>query len=129
MSIEISTTGAPAYWPWVQSLRSYVRDADPRVLQSHLGSGAPFVAQILPELAETLKRIRDRGASDFYEGETAKRLAAAMEANGGLITLEDLKNYQAVERTPLRGHYRDYEIITAPPPSSAARENSISSAP
>ncbi len=41
-----------------------------------------------------------------------------MEANGGLITLEDLKDYQAVERTPLRGHYRDYEVITAPPPSS-----------
>jgi gamma-glutamyltranspeptidase / glutathione hydrolase len=73
---------------------------------------------IQPELAQTLKRIRDQGAGDFYEGETAKRLAAAMQANGGLITLEDLKNYQAVERTPLRGHYRDYEIITSPPPSS-----------
>src|SRR6266849_3550617 len=41
-----------------------------------------------------------------------------MQANGGLITLDDLKKYQAVERTPLRGHYRDYEIITSPPPSS-----------
>ena len=73
---------------------------------------------VQPELAATLKRIRDRGAGDFYEGETAQKLAAAMEANGGLITLEDLKQYQAVERTPLRGHYRDYEVITAPPPSS-----------
>jgi gamma-glutamyltranspeptidase/glutathione hydrolase len=73
---------------------------------------------VQPELAATLKRIRDRGASDFYEGETAKRLAAAMQENGGLITLDDLKNYQAVERTPLRGHYRNYEIITSPPPSS-----------
>ena len=71
-----------------------------------------------PELAATLKRIRDNGPGDFYEGEIAHQLAAAMEANGGLITLEDLKQYQAVERTPLRGHYRDYEIITAPPPSS-----------
>src|SRR5258708_29206218 len=41
-----------------------------------------------------------------------------MQENGGLITLDDLKNYQAVERTPLRGHYHDYEIITSPPPSS-----------
>ena len=41
-----------------------------------------------------------------------------MQAHGGLITLEDLKDYQAVERAPLRGHYRDYEIITAPPPSA-----------
>jgi gamma-glutamyltranspeptidase/glutathione hydrolase len=71
-----------------------------------------------PELAETLKRISNDGARDFYEGETARKLVAAMEANGGLITLEDLKQYQAVERTPLRGHYRDYEVITAPPPSS-----------
>jgi gamma-glutamyltranspeptidase / glutathione hydrolase len=70
------------------------------------------------DLAETLKRIRDRGASDFYEGETARRLVAAMEANGGTITLADLKNYQAIERAPLRGKYHDYEVITSPPPSA-----------
>jgi gamma-glutamyltranspeptidase/glutathione hydrolase len=71
-----------------------------------------------PELAATLKRIRDHGAADFYEGETAKKLVSAMEANGGLITLDDLKQYQAVERTALKGRYRDYEVITSPPPSS-----------
>ncbi len=73
---------------------------------------------VQPELAATLKRIRDGGAADFYQGETAKKLAAAMQANGGLITLKDLEQYQAVERTPLKGHYRDYEVITAPPPSA-----------
>ena len=73
---------------------------------------------VQPELAETLKRIRDRGASDFYDGETAQKLAAAMAANGGLITPADLKNYQAEEREPLRGHYHGDEIITAPPPSA-----------
>jgi gamma-glutamyltranspeptidase / glutathione hydrolase len=73
---------------------------------------------VQPELAATLKRIREHGASEFYEGETARKLAAAMEANGGLITLDDLKQYQAIERTPLRGHYRDYEVVTSPPPSS-----------
>jgi gamma-glutamyltranspeptidase/glutathione hydrolase len=73
---------------------------------------------IQPELAATLKRIRDRGAADFYEGETAHKLAAAMAANGGLITLEDLKKYQAEESEPLRGHYHGYEIVTAPPPSA-----------
>ena len=71
-----------------------------------------------PELAATLKRIRDRGARDFYEGETARRLAAAMKANGGLITLQDLKNYNVVERKPLTGSYHGYDIITSPPPSS-----------
>lgn len=71
-----------------------------------------------PELAATLQRIQQGGAREFYEGETARRLAAAMTANGGLITLDDLKQYQAVERKPLTGRYRDYDIVTAPPPST-----------
>ncbi|HTW66222.1 MAG TPA: gamma-glutamyltransferase [Bryobacteraceae bacterium] len=73
---------------------------------------------IQPELAATLERIRDRGAADFYDGETAQKLAAAMASHGGLITLADLKSYQAEEQKPLRGHYRGYEIISAPPPSA-----------
>jgi gamma-glutamyltranspeptidase/glutathione hydrolase len=73
---------------------------------------------VQPELAATLRRIRDRGANDFYEGETAQKLAAAMAADGGLITLEDLKQYQAQESQPLRGHYHGDEIVTAPPPSA-----------
>jgi gamma-glutamyltranspeptidase/glutathione hydrolase len=73
---------------------------------------------VQPELAETLRRIAHDGARDFYEGETARRLAGAMKANGGLITLEDLKRYRAVERRPLEGKYKGYGIITSPPPSS-----------
>ena len=71
-----------------------------------------------PELARTLTRIRDRGAKDFYEGETAELLAADMKEHGGLITRDDLKSYKAIERTPLTGSYRGYGIVTAPPPSS-----------
>ena len=71
-----------------------------------------------PELAQTLKRIRDKGQKDFYEGETAKLLAADQQAHGGIITLADLKNYQVIERPTLKGRYRDYEVITSPPPSS-----------
>ena len=71
-----------------------------------------------PELAATLKRIKKRGAVEFYEGETARKLAAAMQANGGTITLEDLKGYRAVERQPLTGKYHDFEVLTSPPPSS-----------
>jgi gamma-glutamyltranspeptidase/glutathione hydrolase len=73
---------------------------------------------VQPELASTLKRIRDRGSSDFYEGETAQKLAAAMASNGGLITLADLKKYQAEESEALHGHYHGDEIVTAPPPSA-----------
>jgi gamma-glutamyltranspeptidase/glutathione hydrolase len=71
-----------------------------------------------PDLAATLQRLQEKGPREFYEGETARRIAAAMAANGGTITLEDLRAYRAVERTPLRGRYRGYEIVTMPPPSS-----------
>lgn len=71
-----------------------------------------------PELAAALERIAREGAKDFYEGETARRLAAEMARHGGTITLEDLKGYQVVEREPLTGLYKGYDIITAPPPSS-----------
>jgi len=71
-----------------------------------------------PELARTLERIEKNGANDFYEGETAQLLAKDMKEHGGLITLDDLKNYKAIERQPLTGSYRGYTIVTAPPPSS-----------
>ena len=64
---------------------------------------------VQPDLARTLDRIA-RDPNDFYEGETARLLSAAMAANGGLITLEDLKAYKAVERQPLTGSYKDYEV-------------------
>lgn len=72
----------------------------------------------LPELARTLERIAKRGPDEFYQGETAKRFAAAMASNGGLITEEDLRAYQPAERKPLLGKYRGHDIIAAPPPSS-----------
>lgn len=73
---------------------------------------------VQPELAAVLERIQKLGARDFYEGETARIFADQMAKNGGLITLEDLKQYQVAERKPLEGDYKGYRIITAPPPSS-----------
>ena len=70
------------------------------------------------DLASTLGRIQAQGAMEFYTGKTAQLIAADMKANNGLITLDDLKNYQAKERAPLRGTYRGHQIITMPPPSS-----------
>ncbi len=69
-------------------------------------------------LAKTLKKIARGGAQEFYEGSIAKRLAKENRAQGGLFTLEDLRRYRARLREPLRGSFRDYEILTAPPPSS-----------
>jgi gamma-glutamyltranspeptidase / glutathione hydrolase len=73
---------------------------------------------VQPELARTLERVARLGAKDFYEGETAQLLAKDMKEHGGLITLDDLKKYAAIERKPLTGAYRGYSIVTAPPPSS-----------
>ena len=70
------------------------------------------------DLGSTLKRIQQRGADGFYRGETAKLIANFMVRNGGIITLEDLERYEAVERDPIRGSYRGYEIVSMPPPSS-----------
>jgi len=70
-----------------------------------------------PELAKTLERIADN-PDDFYRGAMARELAAAIQKGGGLITAEDLAQYEVKERTPIRGTYRGYEIISAPPPSS-----------
>ena len=71
-----------------------------------------------PELAATFARLQRFGPNEFYEGETARLIAADMKRNNGLMTLEDLRGYIAKERTPLRGNYRGHEIISAPPPSS-----------
>lgn len=71
-----------------------------------------------PELAATLARMQKFGANEFYTGQTAKLIADDMARNKGLITLEDLKNYEVKERTALRGTYRGHEVITMPPPSS-----------
>ena len=70
------------------------------------------------ELAETLIRIRDHGAKGFYEGETAKLIVSEMKQGNGIISLEDLKNYQAKIRVPLSFNYGEYEIYGFPPPSS-----------
>lgn len=73
---------------------------------------------VQPDLAHTLELIQNNGRDGFYRGENARRLAEFMAANGGLITEEDLEQYEAVEREPVRGSYRGYEIIGMPPPSS-----------
>ncbi|MDN3585139.1 gamma-glutamyltransferase [Pedobacter aquatilis] len=70
------------------------------------------------ELANTLKLIRDKGRSGFYEGDVADFIVAEMQKGKGLITKEDLKNYHSAWRKPLTGNYRGYKIITMPPTSS-----------
>ncbi|MGR3971638.1 gamma-glutamyltransferase [Shewanella sp. 1180_01] len=71
-----------------------------------------------PELAHSLSLIAEKGTKGFYEGETATKLINAVKDAGGIMTLDDLKNYKVVEREPVRGEYRGYEVVSMPPPSS-----------
>jgi len=70
-----------------------------------------------PDLARTLERIAEN-PNDFYHGSLAQEIAVAMQKGGGLITADDLAHYEVKEREPVRGTYRGYEVISAPPPSS-----------
>ncbi|NNF52615.1 MAG: gamma-glutamyltransferase [Gammaproteobacteria bacterium] len=83
--------------------------------------GVPYEAGELfkqKDLAWTLKHIARSGPAGFYEGPVARKIVADMQANDGLITMDDLANYRVVEREPVRGTYRGYEIVSMPPPSS-----------
>jgi gamma-glutamyltranspeptidase/glutathione hydrolase len=71
-----------------------------------------------PDLAKTLKLIRDKGKDGFYKGETADLLLKQVREEGGYITQNDLDNYHPVERMPVTGTYRGYEVVSMPPPSS-----------
>jgi len=93
----------------------------PASLAAYTREGQPYKTGDLirqPELGRTLARIRDEGREGFYKGETARLIADDMRRRGGLITTQDLAQYQAKERAPVRGTYRGYEIISMPPPTS-----------
>lgn len=73
---------------------------------------------VQPELAQTLIRIRDKGAKGFYEGPTARLIVAEMQRGGGIISLQDLKDYKAKWRTAHRFTYKGYDLVSMPMPSS-----------
>ncbi|MGP1831595.1 gamma-glutamyltransferase [Shewanella frigidimarina] len=71
-----------------------------------------------PELAQSLSLIAQKGSKGFYQGETAKKIVSAVQNAGGIMSLTDLANYKVIEREPVRGNYRGYEVVSMPPPSS-----------
>jgi gamma-glutamyltranspeptidase / glutathione hydrolase len=122
-AIELASKGFPVSHFMMQSLHAsadYLSQYPESKLIFLKGSAFYDWNEIFrqPDLARTLERIAHQGAKDFYEGETAHIIAREMEKNGGLITLSDLHEYQAVERKPLEGDYKGYHVITSPPPSS-----------
>ena len=80
-----------------------------------LQAGEPLVQK---DLAQSLRLISQQGAKAFYQGEIAQKIAAEMAPYPHAITLQDLRDYKVVEREPVRGTYRGYQIVTMPPPSS-----------
>jgi gamma-glutamyltranspeptidase/glutathione hydrolase len=104
-----SLAGARSLARFPESKRVFQRDGH------FYETGDVFVQK---DLAHTLHVLRKKGARDFYEGEIARKLDAFMKSVNGTITIEDLRGYKVKEREALRGSYRGYEIVTAPPPSS-----------
>ncbi|ONG19246.1 gamma-glutamyltransferase, partial [Escherichia coli] len=98
------------------------------VLPNHENSKAIFWKEGAPlkkgdklvqaNLAKSLEMIAENGPDEFYKGTIAEQIAQEMQKNGGLITKEDLAAYKAVERTPISGDYRGYQVYSMPPPSS-----------
>ncbi|MCC4832380.1 gamma-glutamyltransferase [Shewanella sp. 10N.7] len=70
------------------------------------------------DLGHSLSLIAKHGSKGFYQGETAEKIVSAINLAGGIMSLDDLKNYTVVEREPVRGSYRGYEVVSMPPPSS-----------
>jgi len=120
-AVELASKGFNLSYAQAQGLHSRGLDQFPeskRVFQRDGKFYEPGELFVQPDLGRTLDRIRQVGAKDFYEGETAQLLAKDMKEHGGLITLDDLRAYKAIERKPMTGSYRGYQIVTAPPPSS-----------
>jgi gamma-glutamyltranspeptidase / glutathione hydrolase len=131
---RLAAEGFPVWYQLERSLKGATRSLSryPETKRIFLRDGKPYeTGEIFkqPELAAVFERMIKRGPREFYEGKTAQLIEEGMKraAGGGKtpnlkdkiwMTVEDLKNYKAVEREPLRATYRGHEIITMPPPSS-----------
>ncbi len=119
-AIKLAREGYPLTWEDAEDLRDHDLARFPDSKRIFQRDGKYFEqGEILrqPELARTLERI-SKNPDDFYHGDLARELAAIIQKGGGLITERDLADYQVKEREPIRGKYRGYDVISAPPPSS-----------
>jgi len=124
-AIRLAEEGFPLPYALAQDLNGAADDfaAFPVTKRYFTKSGPdaeyrPGERLVQSDLAETLKRIRDRGRDGFYEGKTAALIAEQFAENGGLIDREDLAEYKAVEREPVSTTYRGYHVHSMGPPSS-----------
>jgi gamma-glutamyltranspeptidase / glutathione hydrolase len=119
-AIKLAREGFPLAWEDTQDMRDEDLGRFPeshRIFQRDGNYYKPGEIFRQPELAKTLEQIANN-PRDFYHGDMARQLAAAVGKGGGLITAADLADYEVKERAPIRGTYRGYDVISAPPPSS-----------
>jgi gamma-glutamyltranspeptidase/glutathione hydrolase len=122
-SVKLARDGFTVTDGLARSLRGVLDEMKkyPASIAQFTKNGVPYEAGdtlVQSDLAKTLQRIASQGPDGFYKGETALLIEKEMAANGGLITRQDLLNYQPKKRTPLRGTYRGYDLMSIPPVSS-----------
>jgi gamma-glutamyltranspeptidase/glutathione hydrolase len=122
-AIDLAAKGFRLSHEFTDELKSELRTLNkyPSTRKVFTNDGKPLeegIVFVQKDLARTLQRIQKLGKNGFYTGRTADLIVAEMKRGGGLISLDDLRSYQAIERPAVRGTYRGYEIVSMGPPSS-----------
>ncbi|MBJ7882380.1 gamma-glutamyltransferase [Gelidibacter salicanalis] len=122
-SVDLAANGVEFSYTLAEHAKNFNKGSQPQFLKDYYKNSKGELTKhgelwVQKNLAETLKLIRDKGKDGFYKGAVAQEIATFMKANGGIITLEDLQKYEAVERKAITGTYKEYGIVSMPPPSS-----------
>ncbi|MBK9640562.1 MAG: gamma-glutamyltransferase [Saprospiraceae bacterium] len=123
-SIDLAQKGFPMTWSLYQEAQWLSRESSSKsFIQNYFNNSKSALTRPgelwkQPALAKTLTLIRDKGQDGFYKGAVAEEIEQFMVQNGGILTKKDLEKYQAIERKPIKGSYKGYDIYSMPPPSS-----------
>lgn len=120
-AIRAARAGFVVDWRLAKEIASHSARMNPAMLAVFAPGGVPLAEGALlrqADLAATLERLAAAGAAEFRDGLTAQRLLAGVTAGGGIWTAEDLLRTRIIEREPLVSYFRNYKVITAPPPSA-----------
>jgi gamma-glutamyltranspeptidase / glutathione hydrolase len=122
-AINLAEIGFPLEYRLAQSFNSYLGDLGKyeSSIKVFSKNGLPYLEGEIfkqPDLASTLTQIKEKGRDGFYRGKVAELIVQQCQKMGGIITYEDLENYQPVERQPILGSYKGYEIVSMGPPSA-----------
>ena len=122
-AIDLAEKGVILSWTLYEHAKGFSSKSESEFLQNYFKNSEGEVTNYgenwtQPKLAGTLKLIRDNGRDGFYKGPVAEEIAEYMKANGGIITIEDLERYTAIERKPIIGTYKGFDIYSMAPPSS-----------